>query len=67
MDFYGFVAFFLVGSIAWVGLAIAVGLAAERRGYSGLIWFVLSIATTPIVAMILLLAITPRGGPMARP
>ena len=61
-----FAPFIVVGSVAWVGIAIGIGLLAERRGSSGLIWFALSVFTTPILALLLLLAVTPQGGQSGR-
>jgi ABC-type proline/glycine betaine transport system permease subunit len=60
------VPFIVLGSVAWVGIAIGIGLLAERRGSSGLIWFALSIFTTPILALLLLLVVTPQGGQSGR-
>jgi hypothetical protein len=59
-------AFFVIGSVLWVGIAIAVGLLAERRGSSGLIWFAISVFFSPILALLLLLAVTPQGGQSGR-
>jgi nitrate reductase gamma subunit len=58
--------FMILGSVAWVAIAIGIGLLAERRGASGLVWFALSVFTTPIVALLLLLAVTPQGGHAGR-
>jgi hypothetical protein len=58
--------FIIFGSVAWGAIAIGIGLLAERRGSSGLIWFALSVFTTPIIALLLLLAVTPRGGQSGR-
>ncbi len=56
----------VVGSLLWVGLAVGIGLLAERRGSSGLLWFALAVFTTPIVALLLLLIVTPQGGRSGR-
>lgn len=40
----------------WIGLAIIVGVAADRRGRSGFGWFFLAVALSPIIAGLLLLA-----------
>jgi ABC-type proline/glycine betaine transport system permease subunit len=56
----------VLGSVAWVGIGIGIGLLAERRGSSGLIWFALSVFTTPILALLLLLVVTPQGGESGR-
>ena len=58
----GFALIALAAGLLWVGAAVAVGLLGERRGSSGLLWFALAIFTTPVVALILLLILTPRGG-----
>ena len=60
MEAFALIAF--AAGLLWVGMAVAVGLLGERRGSSGLLWFALSIFTTPVVALILLLILTPRGG-----
>jgi hypothetical protein len=52
----------IIPSLLWVAFAVWIGLTAERRGYSGLLWFGLAIFTTPIVALVLLALITPRQG-----
>jgi hypothetical protein len=46
----------------WFGLAVWIGLTAERRGYNALIWFGFAIFATPLLALVLLALITPRGG-----
>jgi hypothetical protein len=56
----------VIGSIVWVGLAVAIGLLAERRGWRGLPWFALAVFTTPVVAMILMLLLTPNERPGGR-
>jgi hypothetical protein len=48
-----------------VSVAVVVGLIAERRGETGLLWFALAIFGTPTLALILLAILTPRG-PIAR-
>lgn len=58
--------FIVAGSLVWVGVAIGIGLLAEKRGSSGLLWFALSIFTTPVVALLLLLIVTPQGGRSGR-
>ena len=54
---------FVIPSLIWVGFAVWIGSTAERRGYSGLLWFGLAIFTTPVIALVLLALITPRQGP----
>ena len=54
--------FIVVGSLLHGSVAVAIGLAAERRGSSGLLWFALSVFVTPVLALILLLILTPRAG-----
>jgi hypothetical protein len=72
--------FIVFGGVAWVGIAIGIGLLAERRGSSGLVWFALAVVTTPILAPLLLilaplllilaplllLAVAQRGGESGR-
>jgi hypothetical protein len=58
--------FIVFGSIFYVAVAIVIGLIAERRGETGLLWFALAIFGTPTLALILLAILTPRG-PIARP
>jgi hypothetical protein len=58
--------FIVFGSIFDVAVAIVIGLIAERRGETGLLWFALAIFGTPTLALILLAILTPRG-PIARP
>ena len=61
-----FAILFLVTGLAWVGIAVAVGLLGERRGSSALLWFALAIFASPIVALILLLIVTQPGGGRGR-
>jgi hypothetical protein len=58
---------FILLSVLYVGLAVAVGLYAERRGSSGLLWFALAVFASPLIALILLLIVTPQGGRPGRP
>jgi hypothetical protein len=53
---------FVASTVLWLSLAVAVGLVAERRGSSGALWFTLAVFTSPVVALILLLILTPDGG-----
>jgi hypothetical protein len=53
---------FVASTVLWLCLAVAVGLVAERRGSSGALWFALAVFTSPVVALILLLILTPDGG-----
>ena len=48
---------------AWFGLTVWVGLTADRRGYSGLLWYGLGVLLSPIVSLALLALITKRGDP----
>ena len=58
-----FVAGLGVASVVfWMGLAVWIGLTAERHGYNALLWFGFAIFATPIFALVLLALITPRGG-----
>ncbi len=58
--------FVILGSLLWVGLAIGIGLLAEKRGSSGPLWFALAVFTSPVVALLLLLILTPQGGTSGR-
>ncbi len=58
---------FLVSSLLWIGLAMLVGVLAMRRGSSGALRFLLALFTSPIVAVILLLILTPNDGRGGRP
>jgi MFS-type transporter involved in bile tolerance (Atg22 family) len=49
-----------LGGFVWVGLAILVGWVADKRGYTGLWWFLLALIISPFVAGLLLVAIMPR-------
>jgi hypothetical protein len=57
--------FIVFGGLFYVGVAVAIGLIAERRGETGVLWFALAIFGTPTLALILLAILTPRG-PIAR-
>lgn len=46
----------------WLGLAIIIGVAADRRGRSGFGWFFLAVVLSPLLAGLLLLAM---GKPQA--
>ena len=54
---------------AWVGLSIAVGLLAERRGRNGVLAFLLSLAASPVIGFALYgyLLADRRGSGAARP
>lgn len=41
----------------WLILAVIVGIAASRRGRSGLGWFALSVVISPLLAGLLMLAL----------
>lgn len=58
--------FFVLSAFLWVGLAVALGLAADRRGMNGAIWFGIAIVTTPLIGALLLLAFTDARGPRLR-
>lgn len=58
-----FVAAVGVASVVfWIGLAVWIGLTAERHGYNTLLWFGFAIFATPIFALVLLALIAPRRG-----
>jgi hypothetical protein len=47
-----------IGTIIWLGFAIAVGMAATRRyGRSGVGWFVLSVLISPLLGFFLLIIV----------
>jgi hypothetical protein len=47
--------------LAWIGFAIAVGIHGGRRGRTGLGWFVDSVAISPPLAWLLLIALRDRS------
>ncbi len=53
-----------MGTIAlvWIVLAVCVGIAATSRGRSGAGWFVLACILSPVIALLLLIAMQPRNG-----
>ncbi len=58
------IAFFLV---AWVVGAYLVGVIAGHRGFSPLVWGLVSLVISPFIGLILLTLVTPRSGPRLRP
>jgi phosphotransferase system glucose/maltose/N-acetylglucosamine-specific IIC component len=46
--------------IIWLALAIVIGIAAARRGRSGLGWLVASLIVSPLIAAILLALLPDR-------
>ena len=50
----------LTAIIIWLVLAIVIGVAAARRGRSGLAWLFLSLILSPLVAAILLALLPDR-------
>jgi hypothetical protein len=46
--------------IIWLGLAIVIGIAAARRGRSGLGWLFASLLLSPLIAAILLALLPDR-------
>lgn len=58
---------FFVSAAAWIGCIFLVGWVADQRGQSGLGWFLLALLTSPIVAGLLLVLLTPRGPGRRRP
>jgi hypothetical protein len=50
----------LTAIIIWLVLAIVIGVAAARRGRSGLGWLLLSLIVSPLVASILLALLPDR-------
>ena len=47
----------VVSGTIWVGLSILVGMLALRRRQSGLLFFVLALVTSPLVALVILLIV----------
>lgn len=45
--------------LIWLALSIAVGVGATRRGRIGVVWFLISIVTSPLLALLLLLVFPP--------
>jgi hypothetical protein len=66
VDFDGFLLIVILTSVFWVGLAVVVGLGADRRGMNGALWFGIAIVTTPLIAALLLLAVADARGPRLR-
>jgi len=52
--------------LIWVGLAVAVGFAAVKRGRSGFGWFILACLISPLLGGIFL-ALLPKHGAAAMP
>jgi hypothetical protein len=50
----------LTAIIIWLALAIVIGVAAARRGRSGLGWLFLSLILSPLIAAILLALLPDR-------
>jgi hypothetical protein len=50
----------LTAIIIWLALAIVIGVAAARRGRSGLGWLFLSLTLSPLIAAILLALLPDR-------
>lgn len=46
----------------WLIFSIVVGVAASSRGRSGFGWFVLSVLISPLLALILVLVLSRKGG-----
>ena len=57
--------FLLVWGLVYLGLAMLVGRVALRRGQNGAGWFVLALVTSPLVAGLLLVLLTPPRPPSA--
>jgi hypothetical protein len=49
--------------IIWVGLCIAVGLLAHRHKRWGFGWFVMSMIVSPLLGVVLVLALGRRAAP----
>ena len=61
----GFLVLGLFSLLAWLGLAILVGKFATDRGQNGAGWFLLALLTSPLIAGILLILLTPPRPPSA--
>ena len=55
----------IVLTALWVVLAFAVGFAAERRGMTPVLWFGIAVFLSPLLAGVLLLAVS--DGQRSRP
>jgi hypothetical protein len=58
-------AIFIVLTALWVILAFAVAFAAERRGMTPVLWFGIAVFVSPLLAAVLLLAVS--DGQRTRP
>jgi len=58
-------AIYIAFAVAWVVGAWLVGVTAGKRGYSPVLWGVVSLFVSPVVGMVLLALITPSRGPRA--
>jgi hypothetical protein len=47
--------------LGWIAFSIVVGIAASNKGRSGFGWFLLSIVTSPLIAGLLVLAMSRKG------
>jgi|KBSMisStandDraft_5_1062788.scaffolds.fasta_scaffold679338_2 hypothetical protein len=56
---------FIVITALWVVLAFAVAFAAERRGMTPVLWFGIAVFVSPLIAAVLLLAVS--DGQRSRP
>jgi hypothetical protein len=56
---------FIVVTALWVVLAFAVAFAAERHGMTPVLWFGIAEFTSPLIAAVLLLAVS--DGQRSRP
>jgi len=56
---------FITITVLWVVLAFAVAFAAERRGMTPVLWFGIAVFISPLIAAILLLAVS--DGQRSRP
>ena len=62
-----FAMFLVVGvpMLLWAVAAVVVGWVAGRRGQNALLWFLIAIVATPLLAGLLLLAVTRPSEPRA--
>ena len=56
---------YIAFAVAWILGAWLVGVTADKRGYSPVVWGVFSLFVSPVVGVVLLALVTPRRGPRA--
>ena len=51
----------------WIGFSIVVAVAASARGRTGILWFLLSLLISPLIALLLVLFMELKNVPSAAP